>query len=255
MGQVITLLLIGIISGIISGMFGISGSILASPFLRLFIDITAISALATPLITSIPSAVSASVIYHKEKKIIFKLAFTALLTAIPFSLLGTWSTNFIDSDLLLIAKAGFLFFLGLNFVLSGWILIGKEIPIKFSFVGGLISGIIAGYLAGILAVGGGIVLVTAFVRVNNLQMKNAIATSMLCVGVLSAINSYVHYKFGNIDIIIAIILCITVIPFSYLGAKLAMRLKNKTLEKIFGIILICFSLYFIVVQLSRYFMY
>jgi uncharacterized membrane protein YfcA len=108
---------------------------------------------------------------------------------------------------------------------------------------------VAGYVAGILAVGGGIVLVTAFVRFFKVKMKEAVASSLVCVFILAIVNSIKQYDLGHIDLEITLILAATVIPFSLLGAKIAVSLRNKTLERAFGVAMIIFAIFFIITQI------
>ena len=90
--------------------------------------------------------------------------------------------------------------------------------------------------------------VTAFVKINKLRVKSAFATSLFCIAVLAVPGGIGHYMLGHIDMKVMVILMITVAPFSYFGAKLAVRLKSKTLEKIFGTFMIALSIYFLITQ-------
>lgn len=243
------LILIGIITGLSSGMFGIGGSVVATPFLRLLIGLAPIIAIATPLPAAVPSSASGSIMYWQKKMINFKLAGIALIAAIPMGWLGSWVSDFVDGKTLIIIKALFLMFLGLKFFISSWLLKGSEKKVKTSIIGGLLSGAFAGFVAGIIAVGGGIVLVTAFVRVNHLKMKEAVATSLFCVFILALINSFKHFQMGHLDLKVTLVLALTVIPFSYLGARIAVSLRNKTLERLFGAAMIIFAIVFIFTEL------
>ena len=235
-------------AGFSSGMFGIAGSVVASPILSLALNYSPMIALATPLPSAIPSAVSGSYLYNKQKLIHYKLSAYALIGAIPFSFAGSFATAYIEGNSLMIAKAAFLILLGINFLLTGKLLKKSDGQSKESITASIMAGSLAGFVAGILAVGGGIVLVTAFVRINKLSIKEAIATSLLCVGVLSIINSAVHYHLNHIAFYPALIIFLSVAPFSYLGAKLAVKLKNSTMERLFGTMLIVFAIYFIIVR-------
>lgn len=236
------LFVITIITGISSGMFGIGGSIIATPLLLLLTELPNNTALASPLPVAVSSALSGSILYFKENLINFKIAFLTLIFALPFSLLGTYLTEHINISYLLTAKAVFLLLLGIRFFISKESeFFAKSFPPQLPAI--IFTGILSGFVAGILALGGGIVLVTAFVRLLKMNLKNAIATSLFAILILAVINSVGHYIAGNIDISVALFMMITVIPFSYLGAYLSVRMKNRMITLIFGSLLILFSVY------------
>lgn len=237
----LTLLLISAITGISSGMFGIGGSVIASPLLLLLTDISPNAALSTPLPVAFSSAISGSILYIKEKLVDFKLSILTILFALPFSTLGSYLTTTIDVYWLLAAKAMFLLILGIRFFLS------KEKKYQPNenrkILNIAYTGALAGFIAGILALGGGIVFVTAYIKLLKIDLKTAIATSLFNVGILALINSIEHYLLGSINIHISIIMMVLVVPFAFLGAFTSVRLKNKTLTFTFGILLIIFAIY------------
>ena len=250
MDDIFIIILIGAITGFSSGMFGIGGSVIATPLLSLFLGVPPLIALATPLPAAIPSAASGSILYHKNKMIAYKIALPALAAAIPFAYLASWLTDYIDGSILLILKAVFLSALGIKFVVCAFFINLKPHEPALNIGKSLVAGAIAGFISGIIAVGGGIILVTAFVRINYLSMKQAVATSLFCIAILAIVNSYKHYDMGHIDLETSGILALTVIPFSLLGAKMTVLMQNKTLEKAFGISLIIFAMFFIYMQLN-----
>ncbi|HYF01830.1 MAG TPA: sulfite exporter TauE/SafE family protein, partial [Patescibacteria group bacterium] len=63
---------------------------------------------------------------------------------------------------------------------------------------------------------------------------------------LSIVGAIKHFLLGNIDIQTAIILSIFAAPFSYYGAKMAIQLRTKTLERMYGTFIITFSVYFLI---------
>ncbi|MDE3213063.1 MAG: sulfite exporter TauE/SafE family protein, partial [Bacteroidota bacterium] len=52
-----------------------------------------------------------------------------------------------------------------------------------------------------------------------------------------------HWYLGHIDWWIVLWLSISSIPFSYLGAKVALRMRSHHLERVFGIVLIGFGIF------------
>lgn len=248
--ETIYTVIIALFTGFSSGMFGIGGSAVATPLLILFLGVSSITALASPILAAVPSAISGSYIYFKKGMINFRIAGFTLISAVPFSVLSTYLTSVIDVNILIIAKAVMLMLLGMKFFLTSILLKDTNKSIRNSIYISLLTGALAGSIAGILAIGGGIVFVTGFVRINRLPMKNAVATSLFCVGIVAIINSTYQIILGHVDLKLALILGISVIPASIIGAKLSSRLKNKTLEFLFGSLMIALSVYFIISRIS-----
>ena len=103
----------------------------------------------------------------------------------------------------------------------------------------LVIGIITGVMAGMLGIGGGLVVIPALVMVMGMSQQAAQGTSLAMmlppIGIIAAYN---YYKAGHVDIKIALVLAITFIAGSYFGSKLAIRLPQELMKKIFGIFLL-----------------
>ena len=94
-------------------------------------------------------------------------------------------------------------------------------------------------MAGMLGIGGGLVVIPALVIFMGMSQQTAQGTSLAMmlppIGILAAYN---YYKAGHVDIKIAIMLAITFIAGSYFGSKLAIKLPQELMKKIFGIFLL-----------------
>lgn len=103
----------------------------------------------------------------------------------------------------------------------------------------LVIGVITGILAGMLGIGGGLIVIPALVMVMGMSQQAAQGTSLAMmlppIGILAAYN---YYKAGHVDIKFAILLAITFIIGSYFGSKIAIKLSQELLKKIFGIFLL-----------------
>ncbi|MEJ5264433.1 MAG: sulfite exporter TauE/SafE family protein [Bacteroidales bacterium] len=103
----------------------------------------------------------------------------------------------------------------------------------------IVTGLIAGFVSGTLGVGGAIIIVPFLVYLLGMHQHEAQGTSLLVlvlpVGILALINyaksGYVNYKY-------AIVLVIMFVIGSYFGSKLAIALPEKTLQKIFALLLL-----------------
>jgi uncharacterized membrane protein YfcA len=98
-------------------------------------------------------------------------------------------------------------------------------------------GIAAGLLSGLLGIGGGVLMVPAFATWVRLSVKEAVATSLVCVGALAFPGMITHAALGNIDWAFAIPLSIAVIPGARLGAHLAIRSSERRLRLAVAIVL------------------
>jgi uncharacterized protein len=103
----------------------------------------------------------------------------------------------------------------------------------------LIIGTFTGVMAGLLGIGGGLVVIPALIIFMGMTQQEAQGTSLAMmlppIGIIAAYN---YYKAGHVDIKIALILACMFIIGSYFGSKLAIRLPQETLKKIFGVFLL-----------------
>ena len=103
----------------------------------------------------------------------------------------------------------------------------------------LLIGLFSGALSGMVGVGGGIVIVPALVFFLAFSQKEAQGTSLgillLPVGILGVIQ---YYKQGQVDWRVVLIVSLAFLAGNYFGSKLALTLPDKTLKKIFAIVLI-----------------
>jgi uncharacterized membrane protein YfcA len=102
----------------------------------------------------------------------------------------------------------------------------------------IIIGLAAGILSGLVGVGGGIIIVPALVFFLGFTQQQAQGTSLglllLPVGILAVMN---YYNKGQIDVRVVAIMAITFVVGGWLGSKWALALPEKTVRKIFAIIL------------------
>ncbi len=237
-------ILSGIIIGVLSGFFGLGGSSIATPILRTFAGVKPIFALATPLLTVIPSAISSSSVYYRERLINFKIAKATILAGFPFVVLGAYMTRFVNGKFLMISTAVFVFFVGFSFLFRRSLFTHKSYDVKNLSVKLFFLSSLTGFASGFLANGGGIMLVPVYVKVLKMDIKNAFGTSLFVVPFFAIPGVLTHFILGHIDFKLFLILTITAVPFANLSAKLAVKLKSEHIEFAYGVFLVVFSIYF-----------
>ncbi len=242
--NLLRVVLSGFIIGILSGLFGLGGSSIATPILKAFANVKPVFALATPLLTVIPSSVSASYVYYREKLVNFDIARLTIFIGLPFVILGAYMTKFVDAKFLMISTAIFVFAVGLSFLLRVNLFEHRsdEAEKRELFLS-LIP--LIGFVSGFLANGGGIMLVPVYVKILKMNIKNAFGTSLFTVSFFAIPGALVHFLLGHIDLKLFLILLITAVPLANLSARVAVKLKDKYLEIAYGVLLVIFSIYFL----------
>ena len=236
----------GILIGVLSGFFGLGGSSVATPILKSFAGVNPIFALATPLLTVIPSSLSASVIYYRKNLINFDVAKLTILSGLPFVIIGAYLTKFVSGEFLMLATAVFVLFVGLSF-LKRENLFGrggkndKNLRLKLISLSPLI-----GLVSGFLANGGGVMLVPMYVKILKMDIKNAFGTSFFVISFFAVPGAVTHFMLGHIDLKLFLILAFAAIPFASLSAKIAIKLKSERLEFAYGVFLVVFAIYFFI---------
>lgn len=104
--------LIGLLSGVVSGM-GIGGGTILIPALLFFVDISQQTAQGVNLLYFLPTAAIALVIHLKNKKLEFKIAWPIMLLGIVGALGGSLLATVMQGNILKKLFGAFLFAMGL----------------------------------------------------------------------------------------------------------------------------------------------
>jgi uncharacterized membrane protein YfcA len=245
-------IIIGCITGFISAFFGIGGSSIDTPLLRIILKLPPYMALGTPLPLTLLTATIASLAYKREHLVNFRVAVYSLIGGVPGIVAGSYFTTYLTGKFLMLLTAVVLFLIGIDFLYKNMTektFAAEKVfsPSRHYIV--LVSAVI-GTLSGVLANGGGIFFVPAYIVLFRLKIKEAIATSLLTVAVMSVPGSIIHYSLGHIDLPTTLALGIGVAPMAYIGAIMDMKTKAKTVMFLFGIMLILFSIYFFISQVK-----
>jgi len=246
-------IIIGAVTGFISAFFGIGGSSIDTPLLRTFLHLPPYLALGTPMPLTIVTAAIASFTYKRKHLVNYRTAVYSLIGGVPGMITGSYLTVYLSGTFLMLFTAVVLCFIGIDFMFKNAIektfCRGDICPLPSPAVITIV-GMVIGVFSGILANGGGIFFVPAYVILFHMKIKEAIATSLLTVAVLSLPGSIIHYHLGHIDLAITASIGLGVIPMAYAGARLDMKTDSKTLVSLFGTFLIIFSVYFFISQLK-----
>ena len=99
-------------------------------------------------------------------------------------------------------------------------------------------GVLSGVVASLCGVGGGVIMVPAFVLLMGLEQKQAVATSLLVVIPTAIMASTQNLRNGFGDWRLALITAISSSLFAYFGAGWLKNLSNEGLTRIFGVVMV-----------------
>jgi uncharacterized membrane protein YfcA len=255
--QTILVLIAGFFTGVLSGMFGVGGAVVSTPAIRA-LGATPIEAIGSTLPSIIPSAISGSLRYHREGLIHLRVVLWTALIGCGAAVGGALLADVVPGDghLLMILTAALLAFTAYRTGQSPKRpdpadaeelppsvdpdfadVEPPTFPMRAEWWRLAAIGLAAGMLSGLLGVGGGILMVPAFVGWVRLPIKEAVGCSLACVGILAVPGTITHQLLGHIDWAFALPLCIAVIPGARVGAHLAIRSSDRGLRLSVAIVL------------------
>jgi hypothetical protein len=236
---------LGLAMGILSGLFGVGGGVISQPGMRL-LGLEPLIVIGTSLPVIIPGAASGTRRYVREELI----RWSAVAATVPVGLVaavgGGAAAEHVPGDghLLQLMTASLLFLSSYRMGRASPSVPADEPlaetdapeapagePEGEGTTGRFVAiGLVAGGLSGLLGIGGGVIMVPAFVHFARMEVKAAIATSLVCVGLFAVPGSITHAVLDHIDWRVAAALIVGVVPGARLGAALTIRATDRRLR-------------------------
>ncbi|CAN5716970.1 hypothetical protein BH11VER1_BH11VER1_41880 [soil metagenome] len=102
----------------------------------------------------------------------------------------------------------------------------------------LLIGAIGGVVAALCGVGGGVIMVPAFVLLMALPQKQAVATSLMVIIPTALVASLKNHQNGFGDWKIALVTAVAASATAWFAADWLKTLQTETLTRIFGVIML-----------------
>jgi len=244
----IVTIIIGLVAGYLSGQFGIGGGFLMQPALRLVLGVPALVSLGTPIPVFIASAITGAINYYRSGFTDVGLAIYLSIFGIAGTVLGSYATSFVNGDILLLATAIILMITSFRYILATERGPGAGVsfisPKRGIAVAASSIGFFVGFFSGFLGLGGGFLLVPILTIVFKKDIKTAIGTSLLVIIAYAIPGGITHFLLGHVDPVLSSLLVVGIVPGAYIGSKVAIRLPEKILRRLFGIFLFTVAFYF-----------
>jgi uncharacterized membrane protein YfcA len=224
MPQVLLALAVGFAAGVLSGAFGVGGGVVTTPAIRLLLGEPALIAVGTPLPVIIPTAIVGSISYARRGLADVRAGVVIGLWGAAASVLGAYLSDLAGGSVVMMATAVLILYLAIDMLTHG----GKQrtdrlegaAPGRGRSWGKPVLGIVTGLYSGFLGLGGGFILVPMLVRFGGYPIKKAIGTSLTVIAILAIPGSITHWSLGHVNVELALLLALGVIPGVLIGAKL-----------------------------------
>ena len=107
----------------------------------------------------------------------------------------------------------------------------------------IVLGLLAVILSGLIGIGGGVMIVPSLIFLFGFSQQEAQGTTLgLLVPPIGILATWTYYQQGYVNVKVAALICVGFVLGGLLGAKLAVTLPSKLLERIFGIALLAIGI-------------
>ncbi|GGL99186.1 sulfite exporter TauE/SafE family protein [Pseudooceanicola nanhaiensis] len=268
-----TLLGIGGIVGILSGMFGVGGGFLITPLLFLA-GIPSAVAVATSANQIVASSFSGLLAHLRRKTVDIRMGLMLLVGGLIGSAAGVYVFNLLKElgQVDLLVRLCYVFFLG---IVGALMLIeslralrrarGQAGPAKprrqrnwvhtwpgkmrfrtsqlyISTIPVILIGLSVGVLAAIMGVGGGFIMVPAMIYILGMPTKVVVGTSLFQIIFVTAFTTLLHAVTSHtVDLMLALVLIVGGVVGAQIGTRIGLRLKAEQLRVLLAslVLLVC----------------
>ncbi|HWB70672.1 MAG TPA: sulfite exporter TauE/SafE family protein [Egibacteraceae bacterium] len=237
-------LALGVVAGLLSGLFGVGGGIVLVPGLTLVLALAQHRAHATSLAAIILVAASALPPFVRLRAVAFGPAAALAAGALVGAWLGAGLMDRIPGRRL---RQGFALLL---LVVAARLVAGVDAPaggagpppdlVRWGALAGF--GLATGVLSAVLGVGGGVILVPGMVLLFGFSQHTAEGTSLLVIVPTAVTGALRHARSGYTQWRLAALLGIAGAAGGQLGSRFALALEAAALQRLFGVFLLAVAL-------------
>jgi len=247
--QLVAIVAAGIVIGSLFGLFGVGGSSFATPVLSL-LGLSGFAAVASPLPATMPAALIGARQYARFREVDRDVALWSLVGGVPAAIVGALLSRLVGGPALLIASGMVLGVIGVRVlrpISAATIAAGTERRAQPKRIVAIAAAV--GLFTGLLANGGGFLLVPAYLLLLGLSIRMAAGTSLVVIAALTIPTLIAHWALGHIDWSAATAFAIGSIPASFVMSRQAQRFHAAHLQRAFGVLLVGFSIWFVLFRL------
>ena len=256
--------------GILSGLFGVGGGFLMTPFL-IFLGVPPTYAVANEANNILATSVSGSTTHYLKDTLDYKMGFMIVIGGAVGTLIGIWTFTYFKGigkiDIVIsLAYMYILAIIGTAMLVEGLgeiekakkkIIIKKKLhvhywihglPLRMRFQKSklyesaftpIIIGLIVGFIAAIMGIGGAFILVPAMIYIIGMPTRLIPGTSLFVTIFVSVIVTFLHaFNYGSIDLILVFMLVTGSIIGVQVGQKLGESVDSTGLKTLLALLLL-----------------
>lgn len=231
---------LGLLIGVILGLVGAGGSIIAVPALVYGVGLSPKEAIPASLIIVGLAALSAA-IPRIRRSIDWTTAAIVGAAGIPAAWGGAAVNRLLDPDMLLLAFALLMIVAALRMLTSlapGTSADGDARNRRSHLPKALMVGLVVGFLTGLFGIGGGFIITPALVLLLGLRMSTAVGTSLVIIVINSAAGFAAHLRDATLNWPLVMLFSAAAIIGSLIAARFATRLPDRTVKVTFAVLIL-----------------
>jgi uncharacterized membrane protein YfcA len=275
--NIMLILALGLITGMLAGIFGIGGGFLATPLL-MFIGISPAIAVSTSANQITASSISGLLTHIKRGGVDIKMGIILVLGGLIGSLLGVWIFNILQKigQIDLVVALVYVLFLGvigiLMFIDSALVIIEKRFSFKLkrkskkniSLIGKIarksaklpmkvyfpqsninisllipiILGIIGGTLVSLMGIGGGFIMIPVMVYILKMPPNVIVGTSLFQIVFIAGNVTFLQAYNNNVDVVLAFLLIISSVVGAQIGGRISYKIDATSLRSLLSLMIL-----------------
>ncbi|GIU57580.1 sulfite exporter TauE/SafE family protein [Arthrobacter sp. NicSoilC12] len=237
----IAALSLGLVVGIVLGVVGGGGSIIAVPALVYGVGMSPAEAIPTSLLVVGISSLAALVPRLREG-INWPVVLIVGAAGIPAAWAGAALGRLLDPNILMLAFAGIMVIAGIRMLArtretDGSCSIGPTRAFRTCAPKAVGVGLLVGFLTGLLGVGGGFLITPALTLFLGLRMRQAVGSSLAIIVINSTAGFGAHAAGFTIEWSTVLGFAVPAILGSLFAARLARRLQDKHIRVSFAMLI------------------
>ena len=266
----IEILILSAIVGVLSGLFGVGGGFLMTPFL-IFLGVPPAYAVANEANNILATSVSGSTTHYLKNTLDYKMGFMIVIGGTIGTILGIYTFTYFKD----IGKIDTVISLAYMYILAiiGTLMLVESLgeidkakrnlsvkrklhvhywihglPFRMRFPKSklyesaftpIIIGLMVGFIAAIMGIGGAFILVPAMIYIIKMPTKLVPGTSLFVTIFVSVIVTFLHsFNYGSIDLMLVVMLVVGSIKGVQVGQKLGEKIDSSGLRALLAVLLL-----------------